>query len=171
MKIELDLDRMLGFEYDEEGELIGQKDFRAEVVASAAAQLVGEYRNDLKAEVREKVGDVVLDEIRGIVREAMAGEIQQRTPWGEKKGNPQTILEMVRTSLEAFLSGTTSGNDRYGNSKPQNLRQLIDEATREVLTTELRTAVAEAKKQINNAVTVKALDAAVQALSTGAKVR
>src|SRR3982751_1277384 len=166
MKLELDLNELLGFEYDSEtGEAIGHKDFRNEVVSMAAGALIGEYRNDLKGEVREKVGEIVLDEIRGIVREVMAGPIQQCTPWGEKKGEPASILEMVRTSLETFLSGTTAGRDTYGNTKPANLRQLIDESTREVLTTELRTAVAEAKKQINNAVTKKALEAAVKALT------
>lgn len=165
MKIELDLNQMLGFEFDDEGEPIGQKDFRNEVANLAAAQMIGEYRNDIKAEVRTKIGDVVTDEIRGIVREAMAGEIQQRTPWGESKGTPQTILEMVRTSLEAFLSGTTAGNDRYGNSKPQNLRQLIDEVAREVLSKDLREAVAEAKKQIGSEIKNRALKAAVDALA------
>jgi len=173
MKLELDLNELLGFEYDEEtGEPIGQKNFRNEVVSMAAGALIGEYRNDLKAEVREKVGEVVLEEIRETVRTVMAEPIQQRTPWGERKGEPATILEMVRMSLESFLSGTTSsGRDIYGTQQPKNLRELIDQSTREVLTTELRTAVAEAKKQINNAVTVKALEAAVEALSMEVKVR
>lgn len=165
-KIELDLNQMLGFEYDSEGEPIGQKDFRNEVANLAAAQLIGEYRNDIKAEVRAKIGDVVQDEIRDVVREAMAGEIQQRTPWGETKGTPQTILEMVRTSLEAFLSGTTTGSDHYGNRKPQNLRQLIDEVAREVLSKDLREAVAKAKKQINAEIKNRALKGAVDALAT-----
>lgn len=168
MKIELDLNQMLGFEVDEEtGEPIGQKDFRNEVANVAAAQLIGEYRNDIKAEVRAKIGDVVTEEIRDVVREAMAGPIQQRTPWGETKGTPQTILEMVRTHLEAFLSGTTSnGNDPWGNRKPGNLRQLIEEVAREVMSKELRENVAEAKKQINDEIRKRALKGAVDALAT-----
>ena len=170
MKIELDLNQMLGFELDDEGEPIGQRDFRNEVANVAAAQLIGEYRNDINAEVRSKIGDVVIEEIRDIVRKAMKGPIQQRTPWGESKGTPQTILEMVRTNLEAFLSGTDGGHDPYGNRKPANLRQLIEEVTREVLSTELRQDVAEAKKQINTAIQQRAVKAAVEALSVGVRV-
>lgn len=170
MKIELDLDQMLGFEYDSEGEPIGQKDFRREVVQAAATQLVVEIRKDAVTEARAKVGEIVEDEIRDIVRKAMEGPIQQRTPWGESKGTPQTILEMVRTNLEAFLSGTGGGHDPYGNRKPANLRQLIEEVTREVLSKELRQDIAEAKKEINKAIQQRAVKAAVEALSVGVKV-
>lgn len=172
MKIELDLNQMLGFEFDEEtGEPIGQKDFRREVVQAAATQLGLEIRKDAMTEARARVGEIVEDEIRGIVREAMAGPIQQRTPWGETKGTPQTILEMVRTNLEAFLSGTGGGHDPYGNRKPANLRQLIEEVTREVLSKDLRQDVAEAKKEINKAIQDRAVKAAVESLTLGVKVR
>lgn len=167
MKIELDLNQMLGFEFDEEtGEPIGQKDFRTEVAHQAASALIMEARTEVMNQVRTKIGDVVTAEIRDVVREAMAGPIQQRTPWGESKGTPQTILEMVRTHLEAFLSGTTTGSDRYGNRKPENLRQLIEEVAREVMTKELREGVAEAKKQINDEIRKRALKGAVDALAT-----
>lgn len=165
MKIELDLDQMMGFEYDGDGEPVGQKDFRREVVAVAAAQLLDELRADAKNEVRVQVAEVVADEVRAIVAKAMEGPIQKRTSWGEKVGEPQTILEMVRTSIEAFLSGTTSGSDRYGTRKPANLHQLIEEVTREVLSTELRQDIAAAKKQINDEITNRALKAAVAALA------
>jgi hypothetical protein len=171
MKIELDLNQMLGFEVDEEtGEPIGQKDFRNEVAHVVATTLIAEARTEVMNEVRSKIGDVVTEEIRDVVREAMAGPIQQRTPWGESKGTPQTILEMVRTSLEAFLAGTGGGHDPYGNRKPANLRQLIEEVTREVLSKELRQDIAEAKKEINKAIQQRAVKAAVEALSTGVKV-
>lgn len=166
MKIELDLDQMLGFEYDDGGEAVGQKDFRREVVAVAAAQLLAELREDAKNEIRVQVAEVVGDEVRAIVTKAMEGPIQQRTPWGETKGTPQTILEMVRTHLEDFLSGTTAGSDRYGNRKPANLRQLIEEVAREVMSTELRQGIAEAKKQINDEIRNRALKGAVDALAT-----
>lgn len=166
MKIELDLNQMLGFEVDQEtGEPIGQKDFRREVVQAAATQLGLEIREDAVTEAKAKVGEIVEDEIRGIVRKAMEGPIQQRTPWGESKGTPQTILEMVRTNLEAFLSGTGGGHDPYGNRKPANLRQLIEEVARETMTMELREGVAEAKKQISDEIKNRALKAAVAALA------
>lgn len=169
MKIELDLDQMLGFEYDGEGEPVGQKDFRNEVVIAAANMLIGEYRHEIKGEVRKQVSDVIESEIRGIVTEAMAGPIQKMTAWGEKVGTPMTILEMVRTELEKFLSGTTSGSDRFGNRKPENLRQLVEEASREVMTKELREAVAEAKAGITKEITHRALEAAVKTLTVGVK--
>lgn len=171
MKIELDLNQMLGFEFDEEtGEPIGQKDFRHEVAQAAAEKLLDEARREVLNEVRSKIGDVVTEEIRDVVREAMAGPIQQRTPWGETKGTPQTILEMVRTHLEAFLSGTTSnGNDPWGNRKPGNLRQLIEEVAREVMSTELRQGIAEAKKQINDEIRNRALKGAVDALGSAVR--
>jgi len=169
MKLELDLNQLLGIEYDEEGEAVGQRDLRGEVVQQAAAALIKEVRDEAKKETREKVGEAVLDEIRGIVSEVMAQPIQQRTPWGEKKGEPLSILEMVRIELEAFLSGTTESRDRYGNQKPANLRQLIEQATREVISKDMREAVNEAKAGVTKEVTQRALKAAVETLTVGVK--
>lgn len=172
MKIELDLNQMLGFEYDEEtGEPIGQKDFRHEVVQAVAGKILDQTRSNVAAQAAATVNETIQSEIRDIVRAAMEDPIQKRTPWGERQGEPQTILEMVRTSLEKFLSSTTGGRDPYGNRKPENLAQLIDEVTREVLSKELREDVAEAKKQINAAIQDRAVKAAVESLTLGVKVR
>jgi hypothetical protein len=165
MKLELDLNQLLGMEYDEEGEAVGRRDLRGEVVQMAANVLIKEVRVDAAQEIREKVNTVVMDEIRGIVREVMSKPIQQRTSWGEKKGEPMSILEMVRTELEEFLSGTTESRDRYGNQKPANLRQLIEQATREVISKDMREAVDEAKKGVTKEVTQRALKAAVATLT------
>jgi hypothetical protein len=165
MKLELDLNQLLGMEYDEEGEAVGRRDLRGEVVQMAANVLIKEMRVDAAKEIHEKVATVVLDEIRGIVREVMAQPIQQRTPWGEKQGEPMSILEMVRSNLEAFLSGTTGGRDRYGNDKPENLRQLVDQATREVISKDMREAINEAKQGVTKEVTQRALKAAVETLT------
>lgn len=170
MKLELDLNQLLGMEYDEEtGEAVGQRDLRSEVVQMAATVLIKEMRVDAAKEIREKVSAVVLDEIRGIVSEVMAQPIQQRTSWGEKKGEPMSILEMIRTELEDFLSGTTESRDRYGNQKPANLRQLVEQATREVISKDMREAVNEAKAGVTKEVTQRALKAAVEALTVGIK--
>lgn len=169
MKLELDLNQLLGMEYDDEGEAVGQRDLRREVVQMAAGALVTEIRSEVTKEIREKVSTVVLDEIRGIVSEVMAQPIQQRTSWGEKKGEPMSILEMVRTELEAFLNGTTESRDRYGNQKPANLRQLIEQATREVISKDMREAVEEAKKGVTKEVMQRALTAAVATLTQSLK--
>lgn len=169
MKLELDLNQLLGMEYDEEGEAVGQRDLRGEVVQMAANVLIKEMRVDAAKEIREKISTVVMDEIRGIVREVMAKPIQKRTAWGEKDGQPMSILEMVRTNLEAFLSGTTEGRDRYGNEKPANLRQLVEQATREVISKDMREAVNEAKAGVTKEVTQRALKAAVETLTVGIK--
>jgi hypothetical protein len=169
MKLELDLNQLLGMEYDEEGEAVGRRDLRGEVVQMAANVLIKEMRVDAAKEIRETVSTVVLDEIRDIVREVMAQPIQQRTPWGEKQGVPMSVLEMVRTNLEGFLSGTTEGRDRYGNEKPANLRQLVEQATREVISKDMREAVNEAKAGVTKEVTQRALKAAVETLTVGIK--
>jgi hypothetical protein len=169
MKLELDLNQLLGMEYDQDGEAIGQRDLRGEVVQMAANVLIKEMRAEATKEIREKIGEVVLDEIRGIVREVMAKPIQKRTSWGETQGEPMSILEMVRTELEKFLDGTTANRDRYGNEKPANLRQLVEQATREVISKDMREAVNEAKAGVTKEVTQRALKAAVETLTAGIK--
>src|ERR1041384_4163370 len=104
MKLELDLNELLGFEYDSDGEPIGKKDFRGEVAQIAANVLLQELRAGIVKDVREKVSEIIESEVRVTVARAMEGPIQKTSPWGEKQGQPVTILEMIRTSLEAFLS-------------------------------------------------------------------
>ncbi|MEV6897491.1 hypothetical protein [Amycolatopsis sp. NPDC051372] len=169
MKLELDLNQLLGMEYDEDGEPVGRRQLRDEVVAIAAATLVKEVRDDAKRSVRENVESTVRDEIGAIVRKALSKPIQQMSSWGERKGEPTTVLELVRTQLEAFLSNTTESRDRYGNEKPANLRQLVEQATREVISKDMREAVNEAKAGVTNEVTQRALKAAVETLTQGLK--
>jgi hypothetical protein len=169
MKVELDLNTLLGFEYDEDGEPIGRRELRGELVALMARTLMSDMRNEAMADVRAAVHEQVRDEVKKVVQEAMAKPIQQTTTWGEPKGEPTTVLELIRLQIEAFLSNSGRGRDSY-NREPGNLKDLIADATNAVLSKELRSEIDVVKRQINTQIQEHALKAAAESLTRGLKV-
>lgn len=170
MKIEIDLNDVLGINYDEDGEAVGRRDLRDEVVQRISATLLSEICAETKVAVREKVDAVVADQVRAVIMTAMAQTIQRTTAWGEKKGEPTTVLELVRLKLEAFLNDPGRRRDSYDRSGPGNLVELVEEAAKTVLTKELQADIATVRKTINTKIQEHALQAAAASLTKGLKV-
>lgn len=166
MKIEIDLND-LGFTYDEDGDPDGENSIADAIVEAAASKLI--LQGSMRREVDNRLQEKINTEIDGLVRERVESmfdeSIQRTTPWGEKRGEPTTILEMIRESLEKFLSSSGRRRDSFGGRDPVNLQELIDDATKTLMTTELRKTVTEAKQNVHNTITNRALQAAVAELS------
>jgi len=169
MKIELDLNTILGFEYDEDGEPVGRRELRGELVAMMARTLLSDVRNQAVEEVRAAVSEQVRSEVSKVIQNAMAQPIQQTTPWGERKGESTTVLELIRLQIEAFLSNSGRGRDSY-NREPGNLKDLIADATNAVLSKELKSDIDAVRRQINTQIQEHALKAAAESLTRGLKV-
>ncbi|ALY10837.1 hypothetical protein WILDE_53 [Arthrobacter phage Wilde] len=169
MKIEIDL-AQLGFEgYDEDGEYIGGgASIKDLVVEAAAAKLVKHSDGQMQREVRERIDKLFTTEIEAKVKEKVAeafdAPIQRTTPWGETKGEPTSVLEIIRESLEKFLKANRSRN-RSSYDPAGNLEEVVDDATRDLMNKEFRAAIEEAKKGVVVTVNKKALEAAVAVLS------
>jgi len=162
MKIEIDL-ADLGFHYDEDGDAVRNKSLD-DAIVSRAAEIVANHiirQHDLARALQAKADQLIGDAIT----EALSKPIQRSSAWGEKKGEPTTVLEIVRERLEGFLNSSPGNRrDRYDKT-PQNLNEIIEDATSNVLGRELQDVVKQAKEQIRTHIFDKALAAAVAALS------
>jgi hypothetical protein len=146
-KIELNLNELLGMDYDEDGDPIGRRDLKAEIVGRAAELIVAEHRKEARDEVSERIGVVIDSEITTIVREVLAQPIQQRRSWGDKVGEPTSVLEIARTKLEGFFASPSGRRDSYDRSA-KNLADLIEDTVKSAVAEEFRPAIAEARKTV-----------------------
>lgn len=166
-KIEIDLaDLGLPVGLDHEGEPYGSKSLTDLIVDAAVRQLVGDER-DLRSQIKEKVDQAITkrikEQVEGLVSEAFDAPIQRTTPWGERKGTPTTVRELIRESIEAYVQAPGS-TDRYSSNNPKNLRELIDDSTRQLLEKDFREYLKQVKEGIKVSVHKKALDAAIAEL-------
>lgn len=167
MKVEIDLSD-LGFVYDEDGDPVGKATLQDAVIQEAARQVVADIDREARQEIGRVTREVVSAQVNALVvehvQQVMSQPIQRTTGWGEKQGEPVSILELIRVELEKFLTLKPGRRDSY-NSNPQCLADVISDATRDAMNRELREEVAKAKKNVHNAVTEAALSAAVAALA------
>jgi hypothetical protein len=166
-KIEIDLaDLGLPTGQDYEGEPYGSTSLTDLIVSAAVEKLVGrDLQHEVSTKVSERIEKEVNARIKDEVEAAFTAPIQRRAPWGDKQGEPTTIKEIIRETLESFLQGKAT-RDRYSSSKPAaNLGELIDESTKHIMNAELKKTVDEARATIHQKVTAAALKAAVDTLA------
>lgn len=155
----------LGMTYDEDGDPVGRATFQDAVIEAAAAKLLGDGKESERA-LKERVERIRDEELRAAigaeVRSAMDLPIQRTSQWGETKGDPVTIRELIRLELEKFLSASPRGNDYRSSSDktPRNLEEMIREVTTVTMRGEFADAVRDAKAKVAAQVTELALAAA-----------
>lgn len=166
MKIEIDLDN-LGFTYDEDGDPSRTATLRDAIVQAAAHKLALEQNHEVRSDLRHLATNIVTQRIASTVDEVLREPIQRTSPWGEHRGEPVTVKDMVREELHQFMSRPPRDRYSFDRSKPNSLAELVQESTRTMLTGELKKTVEQAKENVHNTVTDAALKAAVEAISKG----
>ena len=154
-KIEIDLND-LGL-MDEDGR---SPTIRELVIERAVLNLLSP-QTDIVREVQEKVQAEAQTQITAKVSEVLEGPISETTRWGEPK-RTTSVKEIIREALEVYLNKPGRQDRTYGSRDPQNLRELIEDHTRNVLNAELRKEIDKAKAQISETVTQAALKEAVK---------
>lgn len=154
----------LGMRYDEDGEPASRQSFEDAVIEAAAEKLLAdtkEARHALKERVQRIRDEELRSAIAAEVRAAMDLPIQKTSQWGEAKGDPVTIRELIRLELAQFLSASPRGNDYRSSSDktPRNLEEMIREVANQALRQEFETEVRDARKAIMEKVTELALAA------------
>lgn len=165
MKVEIDLGQ-LGFLYGPDGEgeqgpgILG-------LIVEAAARKVLEGDREIKSKVVDTANQMIRERVAEMVQQAFDEPIQRTTLWGEEQGQPTTVRELIRLSLEDFLKseGRRSSLDNYRKDGPaKNLRELIDGEVQSTMTTEMRNVINTAKADVVKTVTSKAADAIAEAI-------
>lgn len=167
--VEIDLGKLGLVSYDEDGEPTGPADLREQIIERAAHKLLTEWDYDSKRAFRELVHQIRDEEIRShlavVIRTALSEPIQRTSTWGEKRGEPVTVLDLIREELGKFLGGTTPTRDTFGGDKgPKNLADLIAVIAKEAMGQEFSKEIREAKAAVTEQVTQIATEAAAQLL-------
>lgn len=166
MKITVDTDNLL--DYGDGETALG---FQQAVEEKAAAMLLAEISSTARDTIRQQLWELARESVRDtvaiLVREATTRPIQLSTPWGESKGEPTTILEMIREELERYLMVTAQSQGSFGgrDKTPRNLRELIAQETQAVWNSDLAAAARKAREEVTGEVRAKALEAAVRVLN------
>lgn len=164
-KIEIDLaDLGLPTGQDHEGEPYGSTSLTDLIIEAAVQRLFREdsIQRDVLQKIEQRVGELVDEKVEALVTEAFAMPIQRTTRWGEKEGEPTSVLEIIRESVKKYVEAPKS-SDRYSNST-KNLQDLIDNSTKQLLDSDFTAYLKQVKEGIRVSVHKKALEAAIEYL-------
>ena len=150
----LDLDKHLAryVGYDADGEAVQEPTTIEDVVIQMAArQFVESLDRDVKSEVSRRVkeirDEVIREQVRPLVVEAIERSVQATDAYGNPKGEPKTMAEVIVQTATDSLRKT----DRYTNGG----RTLVEEFIR----TEVGAAFAKELKQAADAAKAEVLAA------------
>lgn len=153
ISIEIDLAH-LGVEYDEDGEPMPGPQMQDLIVQALAERMWRDQGGDrsMRERAERLLNERVEAVIDPIIQEIATGPIQKRHSWGDKAGEETTLREIVRGHMEQFFAkGLT--RDTYDRGRnPQSVPDIVAEVTKDVLTTDMRKAVDEARREVNDTV-------------------
>jgi hypothetical protein len=128
-----------------------------QVVAAAAAQLIGVKERDLRKaivkQVENQVGSFVRSQMPAILKEALNGRlvIPATSDYGQDTVVP-SLRDMITTQAQQQLRKTS---DRYGSDKPV-LQQLVSETVKQMLGEDLRAELEAARKVLRDEIAQRA---------------
>ena len=125
-------------------------------VQGDAAKIRRDALEELRQEIRNVRVEVTREEIREIVREALAGDITPTDPFGYKTGEPTTLRALLRKDVEAYLKEPTPNRGSY--ERQGGFRELLKEEVDKALSKELRDTIREARKDVAARVKDKAAE-------------
>lgn len=130
---------------------------RDAIIAQAAAQIVDQMQDEIRGSIRERISrvdEIAHAEIVAIVRDTLSKPIQRHAQWGEKVGEPTTVLEIAREHMQAFFDKPQKRDSYSGRTEgTPNLAGLIEEAVKESLNGEFKQVVQAARKEVAEKVT------------------
>lgn len=156
--------------YDHEGEPVFDAPITiANLVADRLAQgLMGEAKKAVDyPSVTDRLNAAIDAAVADRVSAVLDREFTPTGPFGEAKGEPTTLAEIIAQRAEKWL--TTRGDDRgYGTYKPTHLERLIDDAVGRAFKTEVSKAVDAAKTAAMTKVSTEAAEVFTQIIKRAA---
>lgn len=129
------------------------------VLDSIARQLLEQFKNqarngEIYPRVHDRVREIRDEEIRAAlqpaVADALAAAVQPTNHFGESKGEPVTIREIVVQTAAKWLQ--TPASDSYGKPSETPIQKFIKREVEESIANELRPIVEQAKADVLAAV-------------------
>lgn len=162
MKLSVEIDMAtLGFEQDPDtGDLYPTSDLVGRVAELLANRLVvgGDLRSTVESEVRNQAREAA----RGIITEVLAGPIQRTDGYGNHRGDPTTVREMVLAEVDRWMRLPKSDYGSRGETMGDSLQKIVDE----ILRKELKPTIEAAKKKVSEEVLRLAVEGAANALAS-----
>lgn len=108
--------------------------------------------DQMRKEVRDittaRIEAVVAEKVPAIVSEALEGTFQPTTSWGEKKGEPTSMREVILKTATTWLSETVDGRGEKNYNGVPRARWLMQQSVESVFNKELKAEVDKAAAEI-----------------------
>ena len=143
-------------EYDEDGDPypVGTVTF-ADIIAEKAAALVAvQYREQIANVPSWKFDPVTVaeeaidDAVGKLVSDTITRVVSQTDTFGQQKGEPQTIAEILSARIEKWLVAPSKPTDSYSRSAPSNIEVLVSQVINRDTTAAIKKATDEARAEV-----------------------
>lgn len=158
MSIEIDM-ATLGFDQDEDGDLYPTADLMSKV-AHIIADRVSGY--DIRSTIESEIRNVASERAREVITEVLAGPIQRTDFYGNAKGDPTSVREMVMDEVDKWMKLPAGDGYRSAQTMGDALKKIVDE----ILRSELKGTIDAAKKKVSEEVLRLAVEGAAAALAS-----
>lgn len=160
VQVDLSLDTVVGHSYRQ----VGEEDFvdspitLGETIAERVAEKLADtyakelrdsYRFDPLATAQEKADEAATK----LIADALARFTQPVSSFGEPKGEPKTVAEIIDDKVTAWLEKPPSRDAYWGAT---NLNKILDDAVDHRWKQELQKTVVAAKKKISDGLAAEA---------------
>jgi len=158
MSIEIDM-ASLGFDQDEDGDLFPTADLVGRV-AQVIADRVSNY--DIRSTIESEIRNVASAQAEAVITEILAGPIQRTDYYGNSKGEPTSVREMVMDEVDKWMKLPTSDSYNRSQTMGDALKKIVDQ----ILRSELKGTIDAAKKKVSEEVLRLAVEGAAAALAS-----
>lgn len=146
----------------DDGEAIIAPTFYDNLLKECARQLLGDYQS--RAEFRDAIRESVEEAAEKLVMATLDQPLQPTNTWGEKRGEPKLLRDLIRDeALKKVSEWTRSSSSRSQTSTP--LSEYIADVVRNVMTREMNEIVLKAKADVRKAIEQKAASTIADAVA------
>lgn len=150
--VELDLDNAMGYEYDEDGEVVGRRDLAGTIVELASGQLLRSIDKGTRRVLTDRVAAItdqmIREQVSPLVAAALIRTTKRTNSFGEPIGDEQTLSDLIAAEAQKQLTQSTGD---YNRRQTLVQKYIADEVTVKIRH-ELDEAMRAAKAQVADAV-------------------
>jgi hypothetical protein len=136
-------------EYDDDGDarVKGEKTIGHLVAEQVVTRLINDADRwtHLRGQVEELRSQMIREALAPVVEQAIKAPLQKTSSWGEPIGEPVTLTTVIIEEVRKYLKEPA---DSYRRENGTILQKLIRDEVKRAFETEVKAAVAEARKAV-----------------------